>query len=107
MTIINLDNLESYNDFVANRGSVVVKFSATWCKPCKIIAKRFTELSNDEYYSPWKFTEVDIDEGEEIAEQLTISAVPTIIFYKEGQEVFRFTGPDTDKLETKLNAYMD
>jgi thioredoxin 1 len=75
----------------------VIKFSATWCGPCKVISKQLEGLD---------FTNIDIDEDEDgLARKSNVRSVPTLIFMKDGQEVSRHSGLLTrqeylDKIET-------
>jgi thioredoxin 1 len=77
-----------------------IKFSATWCGPCRVVSKQLEGLD---------FTNIDIDEDQEgLAKKSNVRSVPTIIFMKDGQEVGRHSGLITreeyiTKLETLKN----
>jgi thioredoxin 1 len=77
-----------------------IKFSATWCGPCRVVAKQLEGLD---------FTSIDIDEDQEgLAKKSNVRSVPTIIFMKDGVEVQRHSGLITreeyiTKLETLKN----
>lgn len=77
-----------------------IKFSATWCGPCKVVAKQLEGLD---------FTNIDIDEDQDgLARKSNVRSVPTIIFMKDGVEVHRHSGLITreeyiTKLETLKN----
>ncbi len=62
---------------------VVVKYSTTWCRPCKIIAPLYEELSNQ--YPNMVFLHVDLDELQMLSEASSIGSVPTFNFYLNGQ----------------------
>ena len=81
--ILNVKNLEEYNNFLNNNENVIVKFSANWCGPCKSMTNIITNL-NDESLTNVCFVEVDVDE-EDFADVLTdvgVRNLPTFIFYK-------------------------
>lgn len=79
---------------------VVVKFSATWCTPCKQIRPEFeaSALSHPSIL----FVEIDVNEHEALAESLGIASVPMFIAYKNGKEYARWTGGDKQQLRSKL-----
>lgn len=70
---------------------VLVDFSATWCGPCKRLAPILDELVND---MPGKFTLVksDVDRDNDLAVSNNITAMPTLMLYKNGKLVWRNEG---------------
>ena len=62
----------------------VLKFSASWCGPCKVLA---TTLQNVE-----GITNVDIDADRQKAIDFNVRSVPTLVFLQDGKEVERTTG---------------
>jgi thioredoxin-like negative regulator of GroEL len=85
---------------------IVIKFSASWCKPCK--NKNFLEayykLKNEfNSYHNVLFLELDIDEHETIIEQFKISAVPTIKVFSFRKQFSEYTGIDElNKVKTDI-----
>lgn len=65
----------------------VYKFSATWCGPCKMLAKT---LSNIE--SPLPIEEIDIDKNPELTQQFKVRGVPTLVIVEDDVEVKRKVG---------------
>lgn len=55
----------------------ILKFSATWCVPCKNIAPKYEELSNT---SKVPFYEVDVEDNPDLTEQFSVHSVPTFIY---------------------------
>jgi thioredoxin len=68
----------------------VKKFSAAWCGPCKALAPVFENVKTK--FDNIKFESIDVDEQFEIASKYSIRSVPTIIVEKNGIEVERFAG---------------
>tara|TARA_R110002072_G_scaffold91704_1_gene204450 strand:- start:360 stop:605 length:246 start_codon:yes stop_codon:yes gene_type:complete len=62
----------------------VLKFSATWCGPCKMLSKVLENVEG--------ITNVDIDTEMEIARENKVRSVPTIVFKKDGKEEHRQVG---------------
>jgi thioredoxin-like negative regulator of GroEL len=65
----------------------VLKFSASWCSPCKILSRVCQELD-----SAVEIEEIDIDKDSELARQHNIRSVPTLVMYENGMEKKRVSG---------------
>jgi thioredoxin 1 len=74
------------------KGHVIIDFFANWCGPCKRIAPVFSELS--EKVPEITFLKVDVDESEELAQQFSVSALPTFVVISNGKVVKRIEGAD-------------
>lgn len=70
---------------------VIVKFFATWCGPCKMIAPVFEKLSQ-EFEKQVKFIEIDVDNCDKISDDYCVSSVPTFIIFKNNEEFNRTSG---------------
>ncbi len=70
----------------------IIKFSAEWCGPCKMLAPIIEEISNEQ--SNIDIYEVDIDDDtkEELVKQYSVNVVPTVVFVKSGKAVATFSG---------------
>ena len=70
---------------------VLVDFWADWCAPCKALAPVLADLAAD-----WKdqatIIKVNTDEKPHIAQRFGITGIPTLILFKNGQEVHRQSG---------------
>ena len=69
---------------------VVKRFTAEWCQPCKQLAPVFNELQNE--MTNVSFQTIDVDQNRDAALEVNVSSVPTVIFEKDGQQVYRFSG---------------
>jgi thioredoxin 1 len=79
----------------------VLKFSASWCGPCKMLAMTVKEL--DDNTVPIK--DIDIDENLELATKYGIRGVPTLVLLENGNEVKRVSGALTlPKLKEFING---
>jgi thioredoxin 1 len=83
---------DNFNDEVIKSGvPVLVDFWATWCGPCKIIAPIVEELA-EEFDGKAKIVKVDVDQNQDVAGKYQIRSIPTIVFFKNGEEVDRVIG---------------
>lgn len=70
-----------------------------------MIAPIFHELSN-ELGSRVQFIKVDVDENPEAAQKYGVSAMPTFLFIKGGEEVDRLMGANSDRLKEVCRLWM-
>lgn len=83
---------------------VVVRFTATWCGPCKQLAPLIDKAIAAAPEGKVKQVVIDIDEEPMIAGQLRIQSVPTVYAFLGGQPVDGFVGV---KSERELKAFID
>lgn len=79
------------SEVINNSKVTVIDFFATWCGPCQMLAPVIKEL-DQEYEGRVEFYKVDVDESQECAVRYGITAMPTLVFFKDGQEVERQVG---------------
>ena len=82
---------------------VVVDFWAEWCGPCHQIAPILEGLA-EEYDGKIKFVKVDTEENFETPSRYGILGLPTLLVFKEGQQIERITGAHT---KGDLMRYLD
>jgi len=88
-------------------GVALVDFWAEWCPPCQMIAPIIEELA-DTYQGKAKIGKVDVDAGRAVASQFGITAIPTLIVFKGGEAVKRFTGvTQKDELQAAIDAALE
>lgn len=68
----------------------VKKFYATWCGPCKMLTPIMEQVKGK--FNDVSFQDINIDEQFEVAQKYYVRSVPTVIIEKDGQEVQRFSG---------------
>jgi len=88
---VNEQNFQS--EILEHKGVAVVDFSAEWCGPCRFITPIIENLQK-QYAdaADVKFAKLDVDEARKIALEYGIRAVPTLIVFKDGNEVERMLG---------------
>ena len=70
---------------------VVVDFWAEWCGPCKTLGPTLERLT-DEAGGACELAKVDVVNTKELAGQMGVQGIPTVVAFKDGQPVDRFTG---------------
>jgi len=75
---------------------VLVDFWADWCGPCKMIAPLIKEIA-DEYADKAKICKLNTDDARDSAMEFGISAIPTIILFKDGQVQKKWVGLTSKK----------
>ena len=98
-------NSSNFDSTIAN-GVTVVDFWAPWCGPCRMVAPIIEELSS-EYSGRANVGKVNTDENQDIAIRFGIRSIPTIMFFKDGQQVDMVIGAvSKDVFVEKLNALL-
>ena len=83
---------------------VIVDFSAdSWCKPCKVMAPIYEELSQ-EYFEKLLFLKINTDHNRRASEQYRIMSVPTFMMFKEGKKFAQKLGASP---KSKFKAWID
>ena len=86
-----LINSSEFSGLLQEDKLLVVDFYATWCGPCKKLSPTLDEVS-EELGEQVNSVKVDVDESEDLAMDYGIRSVPTVLFFKNGQQVDKFVG---------------
>lgn len=65
----------------------ILRFTASWCSPCKILAKNIELLNH-----PTKIKAIDLDDNLVMAQKYSIRSVPTMVAIRNGAEIGRKSG---------------
>ena len=84
-------NKENFTETVGSNKPVLVDYWAEWCGPCKMVAPLLEEVASD---MSEKLTvgKVDVDANQELAAQLNIMSIPTLVLFKDGEIVDQAIG---------------
>ncbi len=89
--IITLTEANFSTEVLSSTTPVLVDFWAEWCGPCKMIAPLLDELAG-EYGAKIKIGKVNIDEHQALPSQYRVTAIPTLLIFKNGQVVEQIVG---------------
>lgn len=89
------------------KGLVLVDFWAAWCGPCRKMAPILNTIA-EEYGDKVKVGKMNVDNYKKFALDNGIQALPTIVVYKEGEEVERITGSvSKERLDDVIAKYSE
>ncbi len=89
--ILNMNDSSMNSNSLKQHGLILVDFWAPWCGPCRMLAPVLDQLA-EEMNGQAVIGKLNIDQEEDAAVRCGISAVPTMIIYKDGEEVERIVG---------------
>ena len=85
---------------------LVVDLWAPWCGPCRMVGPVISELAS-QYDGKVVNGKCNVDDEEDIAAELGVRSIPTILFYKNGEVVDKFVGAAPKAvLEEKIKALL-
>lgn len=78
-------------------------FTATWCGPCKMFSPTVDKVKEDTGINIQK---IDVDNNKDLAVQYGVMSVPTLVFERDGEMVYRRTGVTSyNELLTIVNRF--
>ena len=86
---------------------VVADFWAEWCGPCKALEPPLQEIAA-EHSEQLKVVKVDIESNPTVTSNYKVLTIPTLIIFKNGQEVERLNGDQTrEAMLEKIKPHLD
>lgn len=100
-----VNNVNEFNEVINSDNLTVVKFSASWCGPCRTLAGIMNEVTPD--FPNVNFIEVDVegDDVDEIVSKYSIRNIPVLAFVKNGDIKHKSVGlVDKTKIVEMINS---
>ena len=96
------DNVTEFNDqnfeaeVLKSDKPVLVDFWAEWCMPCRMLAPTIEKIATD-YAGKVMVGKIDTDSNRDVSIRYGISAIPTVILFRNGQVAQKFVGLRQEK----------
>ena len=99
--------MERFEDLIKMDTPVLVDFFAEWCGPCKTM-KPILEEVKSMVADNARILKIDVDKNRELAMQLNIQSVPTLVLFKNSNILWRQTGVASSRdLVSVINQYVN
>lgn len=84
----------------------IVDFWAVWCGPCRTVGPIVENIA-EEYEGKALVAKLDVDSNRDVAVRYGIQAIPTLLFFKNGEVVDRIVGAaDKKSITSRLDALL-
>lgn len=94
MAVKEISGAEFEAEVLKHEGTVLVDFFATWCGPCKWLAPVLDRFATK--HGEVKVVKLDVDAAEDVAEKYSVKKIPTLLTFRNGEEVRRAINPQSN-----------
>lgn len=101
-----IESNQIIDEVIKNDKLVIIDFFADWCMPCQMQTEVLHEVEN-EHGDDIEIYKINVEENQDVSMRYGITAMPTIIFFKDGEEVERKVGLlDKKALEDLIDEFI-
>jgi thioredoxin 1 len=105
-TIGNVTDTDFESSVLSSDTPVLVDFWAEWCVPCHMVSPVVEEIAQEKG-EHLKLAKLNIDDNPEMTRKFGVMSIPSLILFKEGQEVARVVGAKPkDAILRDLNPHL-
>ncbi len=79
---MNIEELKSVGIEGPTNGKLIIDIYTTWCGPCKFVSPILQKLRDEGLI---QLIQVDLDQNRPLGEIFGITAIPTLLFFKDGK----------------------
>ena len=90
-SVVNANETNFHDEVLTGGQAVLVDFWASWCGHCSRLAPVMDELAQ-EIGDKVKVVKVNVDENRGLAQKYGVMGLPTMIVFKDGEQVEKLTG---------------
>lgn len=85
--ILHINSKEELQKAISENTNLIIDFFATWCGPCKMLAREIEEIEANKLAEHVVIAKVDVDENNDLAREFQVYSIPTLYFYKDGKQI--------------------
>ena len=94
---MEINELQSNDELISTirEGVTLADFNAPWCAPCHTQEPILEKLA-DQFKGKASVAAMNVDQNRDVAMQLGIRNIPTLIIFKNNEEIERFVGVQSE-----------
>ena len=95
---------KDFKELINSNELIIVDFYADWCGPCRMLSPNIEKLSEE--YKNIIFAKVNVDDCSELAQELGITSIPAVFFFKDAKVINSFVGfKPYEEIKTIINNF--